>query len=54
MTTDGVPLARPVISEEAIEAVAGVLHSGWPGPGEHVGAFEQELARELDAHTRSP
>jgi perosamine synthetase len=44
-----IPLFRPVISEEAIEAVAEVLRSGWLGTGPKTSAFEAALARYLGA-----
>jgi perosamine synthetase len=44
-----IPLFRPVISEQAIAAVADVLRSGWLGTGPQTGAFESALAEYLGA-----
>lgn len=42
-----IPLFRPVIREEAIEAVSAVLRSGWLGLGPQTRAFEEEFARYI-------
>ena len=39
-----IPLFRPVICEEAIEAVVDVLSSGWLGLGPKTLAFEKAFA----------
>lgn len=44
-----IPLFRPVISEEAIEAVSDVLRSGWLGPGPKTQAFEKAFAGYVGA-----
>lgn len=49
MQETSIPLFRPVISEQAIAAVAEVLRSGWLGTGPETGAFESALAEYLDA-----
>ena len=45
----GVPVARPFIGEEEIEAVAEVLRSGWVTQGPKVAAFEREFAAYVGA-----
>ena len=45
----GVPVARPFIGEEEIEAVAEVLRSGWVTQGPKVAAFEREFADYVGA-----
>lgn len=40
-----IPLARPSISESEIEAVAGIMRSGWLGQGAAVAQFEEELKK---------
>lgn len=42
-----IPLFRPVISEEAIEASAKVLRSGWLGAGPQTIAFEKAFAEYI-------
>lgn len=44
-----VPLFRPAIREEAIEAVAQVLRSGWLGLGPRTRAFERAFAEYVGA-----
>ncbi len=44
-----IPLFRPVICEEAIEAVVDVLSSGWLGLGPKTLAFEKAFAEYVDA-----
>lgn len=44
-----IPLFRPVISEEAVEAVSDVLRSGWLGPGPRTQAFEKAFADYVGA-----
>jgi perosamine synthetase len=39
-----IPLFRPSISDEAIEAVAEVLRSGWIGLGSRTREFEEKFA----------
>ncbi len=41
-----VPLMRPYVSEQAVDAVAATLRSGWIGQGPRVAEFEQRF-REL-------
>ena len=43
-----IPLFRPSISEDAIEAVAGVLRSGWLGLGPRTEEFERKFADYVD------
>ena len=40
-----IPLTRPLIGEEELERVAGVLRSGWLTQGPRVGEFEAAVAR---------
>ena len=49
MMRDQIPLFRPVIAEDAIDAAAAVLRSGWPGPGPVVEQFEEAFARRVGA-----
>ena len=44
-----IPIARPLIGEEEIEAVTRVLRSGWLMQGPEVEAFEHELAAYVGA-----
>jgi len=44
-----IPLFKPVICEEAIEAVSDVLRSGWIGLGPKTEAFEQDFAKYIGA-----
>lgn len=44
-----IPLIRPSVGEEELEAVKGVLDSGWLAQGPKVKEFEREFARRLDA-----
>src|SRR3954451_22569386 len=44
-----VPLFRTAIGEDAIEAVADALRSGWIGTGARVEEFEREFAATVDA-----
>lgn len=44
-----IPLFRPVVCEEAIQAVAEVLRSGWLGLGAGTAAFEEAFARYVGA-----
>ena len=44
-----IPLFRPVIREEAIDAAAAVLRSGWLGLGPRTEAFEREFASYVGA-----
>jgi perosamine synthetase len=44
-----IPLFRPVIREEAIEAVSEVLRSGWLGLGSKTQAFEKAFASYVGA-----
>lgn len=49
MTLPSIPFFRPSISEAAIDAVAGVLRSGWLTTGEQVLEFEREFAAYVGA-----
>lgn len=44
-----IPLFRPLISEDAVKAVADVLRSGWLGTGPKTLAFEQAFADYIGA-----
>jgi len=44
-----IPLFRPSISEDAIDAVAQVLRSGWLGLGPRTGEFEKKFAAYIGA-----
>jgi perosamine synthetase len=44
-----VPLTRPSLGEEEVEAVARVIRSGWVTQGPEVAAFERDFARFVDA-----
>src|SRR5262245_39093310 len=39
-----IPIARPVLGDEEVDAIARVLRSGWVSQGPEVGAFEREFA----------
>ncbi len=47
-STDTIPVFRPSITEEEINAVADVMRSGWLGLGPVTGQFEEALAKEFD------
>lgn len=49
MSAGFLPYARPVIDEDDINAVVGVLRSGWLTTGPEVEAFERELAAATGA-----
>jgi dTDP-4-amino-4,6-dideoxygalactose transaminase len=44
-----IPIVRPQLGEDEIEAVAGVIRSGWVAQGPEVAAFERELAAFVGA-----
>ncbi len=44
-----IPIVRPELGEAEVEAVAGVIRSGWVAQGPEVAAFEGELARVVGA-----
>ena len=44
-----IPIAKPVLGEEELQAVARPLSSGWVSQGPEVAAFEQEFARYVGA-----
>ncbi len=44
---DFIPAAKPIIGEDEIEAVTGVLRSGMVAQGPQVAAFEEEFSEEL-------
>lgn len=45
----GVPIARPMLGDEEVAAVARVIHSGWVTQGPEVAAFENEFAASVGA-----
>jgi perosamine synthetase len=45
---DAIGLFKPTISEEAIQAAAAVMRTGWLGMGPQVEAFEREFAGALE------
>ena len=45
---DFIPIAKPIIGEEEIEAVGEVLRSGMLTQGEKVKRFEEEFSKYLD------
>jgi perosamine synthetase len=47
--TRQIPLFRTAIGEDAVEAAAAVLRSGWVGSGPIVEEFEQQFAQAVDA-----
>jgi perosamine synthetase len=44
-----IPLTRPTIGEEEVEAASRVIRSGWLSQGEEVATLEKEFAAYLDA-----
>jgi len=44
-----IPIVRPELGEAEVEAVAGVIRSGWVAQGPEVAAFESELASAVGA-----
>jgi perosamine synthetase len=44
-----IPIVRPDLGEAEVEAVAGVVRSGWVAQGPEVAAFESELASAVGA-----
>jgi dTDP-4-amino-4,6-dideoxygalactose transaminase len=49
MATERIPFARTAICQEAVDAVTGVLASGWLTTGPQVAAFEEEFGRWVGA-----
>ncbi|MDA3797493.1 MAG: aminotransferase class I/II-fold pyridoxal phosphate-dependent enzyme [Kiritimatiellae bacterium] len=49
MTRDFIPFSKPSISEEAINAVAEVLRSGWITTGPNCARFEEDICRYTGA-----
>jgi dTDP-4-amino-4,6-dideoxygalactose transaminase len=47
-----IPVFKPLIEQEEIEASRGALELGWLGMGSYVGEFEQQLKSYLGAHDR--
>ena len=50
VTSDRIPLHRPDIGEDEVEAVTAVLRSGWLTTGNECRQFEAEFARFLGAN----
>src|SRR5262245_11665211 len=47
--TGSIPIHRPAITEEEIQAVAEVMRSGWLGAGPKVAEFEKAFASSVGA-----
>jgi dTDP-4-amino-4,6-dideoxygalactose transaminase len=47
-----IPVFKPLIEQEEIDASRGALELGWLGMGSYVGEFEQQLKTYLGAHDR--
>src|SRR5215211_7601892 len=49
MNTDRIPVFRPLIEQEEMNAASGALELGWLGMGSFVGDFEQRIKEFIDA-----
>src|SRR5687767_6803116 len=49
---ESLPVFRPLIEKEEIEAAVKALELGWLGMGRYVGDFEESLKSYLEAHDR--
>lgn len=52
MLTDQIPVFKPLIEQEEIEASVRSLEMGWLGMGSFVGEFEEGVKEFLEAHDR--
>lgn len=52
MSLEKIPVFKPLIENEEIEASRAALELGWLGMGSYVGAFEERLKEFLGAHDR--
>lgn len=52
MSLDNIPVFKPLIEKEEIEASRAALELGWLGMGSYVGAFEERIQKYLGAGDR--
>jgi len=49
---DTIPVFKPLLEREELEAAQAALELGWLGMGEYVGRFEDALGQAIQADTR--
>jgi dTDP-4-amino-4,6-dideoxygalactose transaminase len=52
MATEKIPVFKPLIEQEELDAARGALELGWLGMGSYVGQFEQAIKNYLGAEDR--
>ncbi len=48
-STNFIPVAKPLLGDEELQAVARPIQSGWVSQGPEVASFEQEFAKSVGA-----